>query len=69
MASILPLYTKELNFLCRSFHFISLNSETSLQKDLDYPLVKSFVKTSLALLPHAKNVISVQYMLRSTALF
>ena len=41
---IVPFYTYELHFLCRSFHFASLNSKTSSQNLLNYslPFLKKF---------------------------
>ena len=66
MTSILPLYTSELNFLGRSFHFASLNNETSLQKNLDYSL--TFLENFCCTAPHS-NIISVLQVLRCTALF
>jgi len=63
----LTLYTQKQNFLCRFFHFVSLNSETSLQKVLDYSL--SFLGNFPCCTAPHNNVIHVLYVLGSTTLF
>ena len=67
MMPIVPFYTYELHFLCRSFHFASLNSKISSQKDLDYSL--SFLENFLCYIAPHSNVIDVLQVLESTTLF